>query len=93
MTESVKRAFAARSKQHAKDQIAQLVKECRAGENDREADAIELAALWGLDGEQIHDHCSWARGHSQGYREGKRPRRSHKFCTCRRSLWFIAAGS
>jgi hypothetical protein len=41
-------ALLARGEGHARELIAGLVKECREGASDREAEALKLASLWDL---------------------------------------------
>jgi putative DNA primase/helicase len=61
MTEPIRSAFTARNREHAGEQISLWIKECRQGLGDREAGALQLAALWQFDEEPIREGFVEAR--------------------------------
>jgi hypothetical protein len=54
-------ALLARGEGHARELIAGLVKECRKGASDREAEALKLASLWVLDESWVTESFAVAR--------------------------------
>ena len=54
-------ALLAQSDAHAAELIAKLVKECRDGVSDREAEAVSLAGLWTLDVDRVREGFASAR--------------------------------
>lgn len=54
-------ALLAQSDTHAAELINKLVKECRDGVSDREAEAVSLAGLWTLDVDRVREGFASAR--------------------------------
>ena len=54
-------ALSARGEGHARELIAGLLKECREGVSDREAEALVVARPWGLDESWVKENFAVAR--------------------------------